>query len=84
MHIREKPHDAFHTNKDCHYIKEIIFFLNDKTQSGHTIPRTLRKQELHTPGCPLIIQKIHENDSGFTTKRKVLLLLLARFTEMNH
>jgi hypothetical protein len=37
--------------------KKLYFFLNGKTQSGHTIPRTLRKQELHTPGCPLIIHK---------------------------
>jgi hypothetical protein len=24
-----------------------------KTQSGQTLPRTLRKRELRTPGCPL-------------------------------
>jgi hypothetical protein len=26
-----------------------------KTQSGQTLPRTLRKQELRAPGCPLVI-----------------------------
>jgi hypothetical protein len=25
-----------------------------KTQSGRTLPRTLRKWELHVPGCPFL------------------------------
>jgi hypothetical protein len=26
-----------------------------KTQSGRTLPRILRKHELHAPGCPFMI-----------------------------
>jgi len=29
-----------------------------KDSSGQTLPRTLRKRELHAPGCPFFIKRI--------------------------